>query len=122
LQPVDATSLLSPEAIFNTMRVLGKVPSIHMLLYHLGFHPISRWGEGRLSSADFLQPIIEALTEAKTVTGKPVLSVLRPAPDLDGIEDFLGAQAAFAAAGLPVFHSLYQAAIAMARVVSWNQA
>jgi acyl-CoA synthetase (NDP forming) len=120
--PVDATNLLSPDAIFNTMRVLGKVPSIHMLLYHLGFHPVSRWGQGRLSSAAFLQPAIKALTNAHRETGKPVLLVLHPASNLDRIEDFLGAEEGFAAAGLPVFHSLYHAAIAMARVVSWNQA
>jgi hypothetical protein len=35
--------------------------------------------------------------------------------------DFLAAQEAFVKAGFPVFHSLRQAAKAMARVVAWNQ-
>ncbi|GAI04295.1 unnamed protein product [marine sediment metagenome] len=120
--PVDATNLVSPEAISATMRVLGEVPDIHMLIYHLGFHPASRWGDGRLCSAEFLQPAIDALTQAQKATGKPVLLALRPAPDLDGMKDFLAAQEAFVGAGFPVFHSLRQAATAMARVVAWNQA
>ena len=119
--PVDATTLLSPQAISATMRVLGRVPEIDMLIYHLGFHPVSRWGGGRLSSAIFLQAMIDALREAQRATGKPVLLALRPAPDPDGTKDFLAAQEAFVGAGFPVFHSLRQAATAMARVVAWNQ-
>jgi len=102
--------------------VLGEVPDIHMLLYHMGFHPVTRWGDGRLSSPEFLQPAIDALAQAQKATGKPVLLALRPAPDLDGMKDFLAAQEAFVRAGFPVFHSLRQAAKAMARVVAWNQA
>jgi len=120
--PVDANNLLFPDAISATMRVLGEAPDIHMLIYHLGFHPASRWGDGRFCSTEFLQPAIDALTQAQKSTGKPVLLALRPAPDLDGMKDFLAAQEAFVGAGFPVFHSLRQAATAMARVVAWNQA
>ena len=119
--PVDASNLQVPEAISATMRLLGKVPEIHMFIYHLGFHPASRWGDGRLSSAEFLQPVINALTQAQQAAGKPVLLALRPAPDLKGTKDFLTTQEAFVAAGFPVFHSLRQAAKAVARVVACNQ-
>jgi acyl-CoA synthetase (NDP forming) len=119
--PVDATTLLSPEAISATMRVLGRVPDIHMLIYHLGFHPTSRWGRGPLFSPSLVQPTIEALIQAQQASGKPVLLALRPAPDLGGMKDFLAAQEAFVGAGFPVFHSLRQAARAIARVVAWNQ-
>ncbi len=47
--------------------------------------------------------------------------VLNPALDLNEMKDFLAAQEAFVAAGLPVFHSLRQVARAMARVVAWSQ-
>jgi hypothetical protein len=103
------------------MHVVGKVPDIHMLLYHLGFHPVSRWCDGRLSSATFLQPLIDTLIDVRQATGKPVLLALRPAPDLHGMKDFLAAQEAFVGAGFPVFHSMRQAAKAMARVAAWNQ-
>jgi acyl-CoA synthetase (NDP forming) len=119
--PVDATTLLSPKSISATMHILGKVSEIDMLIYHLGFHPVSRWGGGPLSSQTFLQAIIDALKEAQQATGKPVLLALRPAPNWDGMKDFLGAQEAFVAAGFAVFHSLRQAATAMAGVVAWRR-
>jgi hypothetical protein len=119
--PIDAATLFSPRAIAPTMGVLGKVPDVHMLVYHLGFHPISRWGGGRLSSTTFLQGVIAALTEARDATGKPVLLALRPAPNEDGARDFFAAQEAFVRAGFPVFHSLSQAARAMARIVAWKR-
>ncbi|MFC1919025.1 CoA-binding protein, partial [Chloroflexota bacterium] len=87
--PVDATNLLSPEAISSTMRVLGKVPDIHTLVYHIGFHPVSRWGSGRLRTKIYLKPAIEALLEAQQATGKPVVVALRRPPDLRGMRDFL---------------------------------
>jgi acyl-CoA synthetase (NDP forming) len=120
--PVDTPNLATPEAITTTMRVLSQVVDIDMLVYHLGFHPISRWARGRFSSPAFLEPVIGALTETRRVSGKPVLLALCPAPDMSAMEDFLATQKAFVEAGFPVFHSLRQAAKAMARVVAWNQA
>jgi len=111
-----------PQAISATIRVLGNIPEIDMLVYHLGFHPVSRWGGGLISLPTMLQAIIEALADARQATGKPVLVALRPAPDRAGMKDFLAAQEAFVKAGFPVFHSLRRLGIAMARVVAWNRA
>jgi len=119
--PLDALPLISGEGILAALRVLGKLPDIHMFVYHLGIHPASRWGDDRFSSAAFLQPAIDAFIEVQQATGKSVLLTLRPPSDLRGMKDFLAAQEAFVGAGLPVFHSLRQAAKAMARVVAWNQ-
>ncbi len=119
--PVDATNLVTPEAISATMRVLGKSPDIHMLIYHMGFHPTSRWASGRIHTQTFLQPAIDALTKAQQTTSKPVLLALRPPSDLHGMKDFLVTQEAFVGAGFPVFHSLFRAAKAMALMVAWNQ-
>ncbi len=120
--PVDTPNLTSPEAISVTMRVVSNVPDIHVLIYHLGFHPISRWGGDRFSSAAFLKPTIDTMTEVQQATGKPVLLALRPTLDIDEQKEFLATQEAFVEAGFPVFHSLRQAAKAMARVIAWNQA
>lgn len=120
--PVDTPNLASPEAMLAAISVVGKVPEVSMVIYHLGFHPISRWGGGRFSSAAFLPAAIDALKQAQHSTGKPVLLALCPAPDMDGMKEFLIAQEAFVAAGFPVFHSLRQAARAMTRMVAWNQA
>jgi acyl-CoA synthetase (NDP forming) len=120
--PVDATTLLSPHAISATMRVLGGVREIDMLVYHLGFHPVSRWGGGLISSRGLLEGIIQALTDARQEAGKPVLLALRPAPDEAGMKDFCAAQEAFVRAGFPVFHSLRRLGMAMAGVAAWNRA
>ena len=119
--PVDATTLLFPDPISATMRVLGGLPEIDVLVYHLGFHPVSRWGAGLFSSTTFLRATIDALTDAQQATGKPILVALRPAADRDGMKEFLAAQDAFVGAGFPVFHSLRQAGTAMARVAAWNR-
>ncbi|MFC2039251.1 CoA-binding protein [Chloroflexota bacterium] len=119
--PVDSGTLLSPEVLAATMRVVGSVPDIHMFMYHLGFHPTSHWGNSPFGSATFLQPAIDAFTHVQKSTNKPVVLALRPAPDLNGMKDFLTAQEAFVGAGFPVFHSIRQVAKAMARVTAWNQ-
>jgi hypothetical protein len=93
-----------------------------MIVYHLGFHPISQWGLGRFSSAEFLEPVVASFVEATEVTGKPVLLALRPPLQLNGMEEFVATRSAFVNAGLPVFHSLRGAARAMSRTVDWSQA
>ena len=120
--PVDTPNLATPRAISTAVRVLSEAPDIHMIIYHLGFHPISQWGFGRFASPAFLEPVIESFIEATEATGKPVLLALRPPRQLNGMEDFVAAQEAFVKAGLPVFHSLRDAARAMSRVVAWSQA
>jgi acyl-CoA synthetase (NDP forming) len=119
--PVDTPNLATPDAIATALRILSRVPEIDMILYHLGFHPISRWGYGRFSSAEFLEPLVASIAEVREATGKPVLLALRPPLELEGMKEFLAAQAALVEAGVPVFHSLAEAAKAMSRVVAWNQ-
>jgi len=120
--PVDTPNLATPRAISTAVRVLSEAPDIHMIIYHLGFHPISQWGLGRFASPAFLEPVIESFVEATKAAGKPVLLALRPPRQLSGMEEFVAAQEAFVKAGLPVFHSLRDGARAMARVVAWSQA
>ena len=118
--PLDTPNLATPEAISAAVRILANIPDIHMLVYHLGFHPISRWGYQRFSMPEFLDPVIEVLSEVRNRTKKPVVLVLRPAMDESGLKEFLIAQEAFVKAGFPVFHSLHKGAKAMARVTAWN--
>jgi len=120
INPLDALNLIVPEAISTAMQVIGRVPGIDMLIYHLGFHPLSNWGWGRLSLENFVKPSIGVMKEAKRKTGKPVLLALRPPQVLDGMAEFLAAQEAFVKAGFPVFYSMRQLARAMVRVIAWN--
>ena len=118
--PLDATSLIFPEAIYRTVKVLGKSPAIDMIMYHMGFHPVTRWGAGLISSDMFLKPAVDALYRAHEESQKPLLMALGPASDMPAMEEFLKVQAAFADAGLPVFRSIEKAALAMARIVAWR--
>jgi len=121
INPVDASTLTFPEAISSAVRILNRIPGIDMLVYHLGFHPISRWGDGRCSSESFLRPVSSTFAREQQASGKPVLLAMRPAPDINGAKDFMAAQEAFAGAGVAVFHSFYRAAKAMSQVTAWNQ-
>ncbi|MCJ7773076.1 MAG: CoA-binding protein, partial [Desulfobacterales bacterium] len=118
--PLDTPNLATPDAIATAIHILGKVPEIHMLAYHLGFHPIGSWGFDRFSTETFYNPVIDAMKKTKEETGKPVLIALRPPGDLPGMKEFLGVQEAFERAGFPVFHSLGNLAKAMSRIVTWK--
>ena len=119
--PLDTPNLATPDAIATAINILGKVPEVHMLAYHLGFHPIGSWGFDRFSTETFYNPVIDAMKKTKEETGKPVLIALRPPGDLSGMKEFLGVQKAFEDAGFPVFHSLGNLAKAMSRVVTWKK-
>lgn len=119
--PLDTPNMTTPEAIPLALDILSRVPTIDMLVYHIGFHPIGRWGLGRFTREALLDPMIGAIKEVVQSSGKPVLLALRPPPDMDGMNEFLTAQETFASAGIPVFYSLKNLARAMARVIAWNQ-
>ncbi|MDD4338770.1 MAG: CoA-binding protein [Syntrophales bacterium] len=119
--PVDTLNLIDPRAIDVALRTVGSSPDIHMLVYHLGFHPVGSWGMGRFSARTFLDPVTAVIRAARDAVGKPVLIALRPPEDLEGMKEFLAAQEAFVAAGLPVFHSLRGLAGAMSRIAEWKR-
>ncbi len=121
INPIDTPNLTTPEAVTVAMRVMGAQPEIHMLVYHLGFHPIGSWGYGRFFSEEYRDALINSFLKAREVSNKPVLLALRPGQDMPKMEEFLVAQEAFVKAGLPVFHSLSSVASAMARVAQWHQ-
>jgi acyl-CoA synthetase (NDP forming) len=119
--PLDATNILLPDIMYQTMKVIGGSPDIHMMLYHMGFHPATHWGRGWYGNDAFLNPATEALQKAHRETRKPVLLALGLPSDLAGAEERLQVQESFMKAGLPVFHSLEKAALAMARVETWHR-
>jgi acyl-CoA synthetase (NDP forming) len=102
--------------------VQEELRSHFIIVYHLGFHPITRWGYGRFASTAFVEAMIASLIEVREATGKPVLLAMRPPLEVNGLNEFLTAQEALVKAGLPVFHSLRDGAKAMSRVVAWGHA
>jgi len=119
--PLDTPNMSSPEAVSKAMSIIGRIPEIHMIVYHLGFHPISRWGINQFMSESFQKRLVDSLSDARQVIGKPILPALRPPMDPTGLEEFVGVQTALVKAGFPVFYSLDKLAKAMSRVIAWNQ-
>jgi acetyltransferase len=119
--PLDATSLVFPDTIYQTVKVLGESPSIDLIMYHMGFHPVTRWGNGLIASEMFLKPAVGAFHRAHQESQKPVLLVLGPTSDMPAMEEFLKVQEAFVGAGLPVFRSIEKAAMAMSKIVAWRK-
>jgi acyl-CoA synthetase (NDP forming) len=118
--PLDTPNMASPEAIAAAFKILGTVPEIDMIVYHLGFHPISRWGMGLFSGEAHLQSVVETMRKCTTDCRKPVLLVLRPPQEIEGMKAFLQAQQGFVEAGLPVFHSMKHLARAVSRLIIWQ--
>jgi len=121
VNPIDTSNMTSPEAIYIAMNILGDRPDIHMMVYHLGFHPIGSWGLGRFSAKTYQEELIDAFDKTRRKTGKPVILALKPGLDIRQMEEFLAVQAAVIEAGFPVFHSLSRMARAMVKVLSWKQ-
>lgn len=118
--PLDTPNLATPDAVAIALNILAKDPEIHMLAYHLGFHPIGGWGFGRFSTESFFKPIIDSMEAVRKETGKPVLLILRPPMDIPASEEFLTVQKAFVENGFPVFHSLEGLAKGMSRIINWQ--
>jgi acyl-CoA synthetase (NDP forming) len=119
--PLDTPNMASPLAIAQALAIMGRMPDIHAMAYHQGFHPISRWGMNRFSSEDYKRAFVEALLSAAHACRKPVFAVLRPPGDLKGMEEFLAVRSALVKANLPVFYDLEKFAMALSRVVNWKK-
>ena len=119
--PLDASNILQPDIMYQTMKIMGGSPSIQMMLYHMGLHPVTRWGDGRFADASFSKPAAAALRKVHEETNKPVLLVLGPSSNPEGAAEMFKVQDAFVQSGLPVFHSLEKAALAMFRVETWHK-
>ncbi len=117
--PLDATNLVFPEVIYQTMKAISQSPSVDIMMYHMGFHPVTRWGEGRFANDFFLKPAADAIQKAGRETNKPVILALGPASDAAGTDEQLKVQEGFVKAGLPIFRSIEKAGLAMARVEAW---
>ncbi|MDD5703160.1 MAG: CoA-binding protein [Dehalococcoidales bacterium] len=118
--PLDASNLVDPQTIYRTMKVLGKSPDINMIMYHIGLHPATRWGQGRFANDLFLRPAVECFRKANDEIQKPVLLAMGMASDKEGIDEMFYVRDAFVKAEVPVFYEISTAALAMSRVVDWH--
>jgi len=121
--PVDSIMVFEPSKLRETIRVVGSAENIHAVMLHTNFN----FGPWRRSTAWFdpeiyRQKMAEALVKARHACGKPVLVVLRPALDVQAMEETLAFQELCWRADIPVFPSIPRAANALAKVLRWRQA
>ena len=120
INPLDTVNLVEPTAIEAALNVFVDLPDVDMIVYHFGFHPIGMWGFGRFSNAEYLEKLLKVMNQARKKTDKAILLALRPPLDVTSLEEFLEVQKAFVENKFPVFHSLKDLALAMNRVIDWN--
>lgn len=118
--PLDTPNMATPEAIQAGIGVLANAADIDIIVYHLGFHPISKWGMGFFAARERIQQIVDAMRVGLGSSGKTFLIAMRAPQTLAGMQEFLTAQEVFVENGLPVFHAMGDLARAMCRVIDWN--
>jgi len=121
--PVDSIMVFEPSKLRETVQVVGSAENIHAVMFHTNFN-FGGWRR----SASWFDPesyrvnAAEALVEGRQACGKPVLVVLRPALDMQAMEQTLAFQELCWRADIPVFPTIPRAANALAKVLRWRQA
>ncbi|MBT6502144.1 MAG: hypothetical protein HOK67_19850 [Deltaproteobacteria bacterium] len=118
--PLDTTNMATPEAITAGLEVLSGAADIDMIVYHLGFHPISKWGMGFFSTKEPIQKMVAAMKAGMGTSQKALMIAMRVPQTLEGMQEFLIAQEVFVENGFPVFHHMGDLARAMRRVITWS--
>ena len=117
--PLDTTNMASPEAIEAGIGVLSGADDIDMIVYHMGFHPISRLGIGFFSDKGKIQAMVEAMKAGVGSSGKSLILTVRVPQQLEAVKELLTIQEIFIDAGFPVFNTMGDMARAMRRVIDW---
>lgn len=120
--PVDTSVGWGPEGLkpmLDTIRIVAESPNIDYILYHTSYS----WGAMRAegpSIAEVAAEAAEGLGVVSNETGKPIVCVARiPTTEL-GMAGTLAFQQNVANAGLPVFNSVRDAALALRRLLWWQ--
>lgn len=119
--PLDTPNMATPEAITAGLKVLSTAEGIDMIIYHLGFHPISKWGFGFFSTREQVQVVVDAMKAGMGTSQKTLMLALRVPLTSEGMQEFLLAQDVFVENGFPIFHGMGDLARAIQRVISWNK-
>jgi hypothetical protein len=107
--------------MLDTIRIVAEAPNIDYILYHTSYS----WGAMRAegpSISEVASDAAKGLGEVAKETGKPIVCVARiPTTEL-GMAGTLSFQQSVADAGLPVFNSVRDAALAVRRTLEWQEA
>jgi acyl-CoA synthetase (NDP forming) len=120
--PVDTSVGWGPDGLkpmLDTIRIVSEAPNVDYILYHTSYS----WGAMRAEGPSIVEVASEAAHKIGDVakeTGKPVVCVARiPTTEL-GMAGTLSFQRHASEAGLPVFNSVRDAALAVRRLLDWQ--
>jgi acetyltransferase len=120
--PVDTSVGWGPEGLkpmLDTIRIVAESPNVDYVLYHTSYS----WGAMRAEGPSIVEVAGEAahgIGEVARAAGKLVVCVARiPTTEL-GMAGTLAFQRSVAEAGLPVFNSVRDAALALTRLLDWQ--
>jgi acyl-CoA synthetase (NDP forming) len=121
--PVDTSVGWGPEGLkpmLDTIRIVAESPNIDYILYHTSYS----WGAMRAEGPSISEVASEAakgIGDVAKETGKPIVCVARiPTTEL-GMAGTLSFQQSVADAGMPVFNSVRDAALAVRRMLEWQK-
>jgi acyl-CoA synthetase (NDP forming) len=122
--PVDTSVGWGPEGLkpmLDTIRIVAESANVDYVLYHTSYS----WGAMRAEGPSIVEVAAEAaqgLGAVSRETAKPIVCVARiPTTEL-GMAGTLSFQQSVAGEGLPVFNSVRDAAVAVARMIAWQRA
>ena len=121
--PVDTSVGWGPEGLkpmLDTIRIVMESPNIDYVLYHTSYS----WGAMRAEGPSIVEVAAEAAHGLGAIArecGKPIVCVARmPTTEL-GMAGTLSFQQRVADEGLPVFNTVRDASLAIARVLRWQR-
>ena len=121
--PVDTSVGWGPEGLrpmLDTIRIVAESPNIDFILYHTSW----AWGPTRGQGPSIAETAAETgrgLGQIGRETGKPIICVARPPTSELGMSGTLSFRDTVAAEGLPCFSSVAAAALALRRMLDWQQ-
>lgn len=124
--PVDTMALFQPEMLQKTLQVIGEAENIDVIMFHTGFNRgNSRWTMAASQNLDkdaYMDGLIRQMAAARDNSGTPIVVVLRPPGDIEGMESISAFQEKCWRAGFPVFQTIPKAAAALAAAYHWRLA
>jgi acyl-CoA synthetase (NDP forming) len=120
--PVDTSVGWGPDGLkpmLDTIRIVSESPNIDYILYHTSYS----WGAMRAEGPSIVEVASEAAEKIGDIakeSGKPIVCVARMPTNELGMTGTLAFQASVTKAGLPVFSSVRDAALAVQRMLAWQ--
>lgn len=123
--PVDTILIFEPGALERTLRTIGEAENIDTVLFHTSFS----WGNARRSMTmlgdvdpqQYMQALVKQMETARTASGTPIVLVLRPPLEVEGMERTSAFQELCWKAGFPTYGSIPRAAGAIAAALRWRE-